>query len=199
MQAPGLDRAGTPHTPRPEPQGSRKERGQLLCGACFESQEMGKQSSPAMFRRVNATKKKINKNIPGIYREVTEVSKGRREKKKKRGEKRLETRTFQGTHRPASQSPLRLRGPPNCTEAPPPAPLMESASPLRASASFPTWTDTADRFVKSFLVAKHGTMCSEDNINYSTQNHALAEVKHSVPASCHHEGKHTDTLKTSCL
>ena len=52
--------------------------------------------------------------------------------------------------------------------------------------------------MKSFLVAKYGTMCSKGNINYSMQN-SLAEVKHAVPASHHHEGKHTDILKNISL
>lgn len=51
----------------------------------------------------------------------------------------------------------------------------EPASSSRASASgshylLPSGTNTADSFVKSFLVAKYGTMCSKGNINYSMQN-----------------------------
>ena len=53
--------------------------------------------------------------------------------------------------------------------------------------------------MKNFLVAKYGTMCPEGNINYSMQKIPPAEVKHTVPASRHHEGKHTDTFKNFLL
>lgn len=40
----------------------------------------------------------------------------------------------------------------------------------RAGLPPPSGTNTADGFVKSFLVAKYGTTCSKGNINYRMQN-----------------------------